>query len=412
MQFPGMFRLRQQFDPMALSDVEGEVRRGVQALLARSKLQPGNTVAITAGSRGIANIAAIIKALADTLKSADARPFVVPAMGSHGGATAEGQVKVLEHYGITEERTGVPIRSSMEVLPVADLELGIPVYMDKLAAEADWVLAANRVKPHTAYQGPVQSGVLKMLMIGLGNHTGAAYYHKAIKDFGFERLVYAVAEKVLADCRVLGGVGIVENAYHQTALIQVSPSEDIVANEERLFAESARLMPTLPFPEIDLLIIDEIGKDISGTGLDPNVVGRENKGNVKVRKILVRGLTEGTQGNACGIGLADLTTRRVVDAMDRTSTYTNSITSDHFLSGAMPMAFDSDRAALEVALDSIGLTPPEKARIVWIRNTLTLDEVLVSEPCMPLLEGREELERVSATFDFEFDNDAWLVSPL
>jgi len=407
-----MMRLRQKFECPRVDDIPGEVERQLAALNLGEKVQPGQSVAITAGSRGIANIAVITKAIVAHFKKLKAVPFVVPAMGSHGGGTPEGQRGILEGYGITSDYIGCDIRASMETVVVDRTPQGIPVHFDKHAFGADHVVVAGRIKPHTGFVGEIESGLHKMMLIGLGKHEGAKVYHRAIMDFSWLEIVQAVAESVLKKCRVVCGVGIVENAYDETALIAGVAPHDFGRRERELLVLAKEWMPRLPFPKVDLLIVDELGKNISGSGMDTNVIGRKYNDhkataadNVSVRTIFVRGLTAETHGNSCGLGMAEFTNQRTIDSVDRRITAINAITGGHAPAAALPVAFDTDKEALEAALTTIGLTPPEDARVLHISNTLHLAEVLASEAYLAAAEQRPDLEILDPPSDMEFDDD-------
>ena len=358
-------------------------------------------MALTAGSRGIANIPVVLRAVADFLKSLEARPFLVPAMGSHGGGTAEGQRRVLESYGITEEFVGAPIRASMEVVSLGASADGYPVVIDRLASEADHIGVIGRVKPHTGYHGGVESGLLKMMMIGLGKHAGAQVCHRIILDEPYEKVVRSVSRTMRARAPIAFGLALVENAYEETARIEGVLPEDFEKREEELLALAKRWLARLPFANADLLIIDEIGKNISGSGMDTNIVGRKRafrlqpmaEGQPQMRHIFVRGLSDRTHGNAAGIGLADFTTTRLVKSMDYRATVVNCLTAGHPEGANLPVHFETDREAIEAALVIIGNRLPEQAHIMRIRNTLAVEEVDVSVPC---LEGGKRRSEFSA----------------
>ena len=274
-QFPRVFRVRQDFDAPEVSDIKKCVTTELERTVA-NRVSAGQSVAITAGSRGITNIASIIRATAEYFLSIGAQPFVVPAMGSHGGGTAEGQRRVIESYGITEEFCGCPIRASMETRIIGEAKEGFPIFFDRHAGEADHVVVCGRVKSHTSFAGDIQSGLMKMMMIGLGKKDGAALYHQAIKEHGFPQIIRSVAPKVIECANILVGLAIVENAKDQTAHIEAVKPEDFQPRETKLLEMAKRWMPRLPFPEIDILLIDQIGKNISGTGMDTNVIGRKH----------------------------------------------------------------------------------------------------------------------------------------
>ncbi len=408
--FPKMLRLRQKFDCPRIADVRDAVEQQLSGLCLADRVKPGETVAITAGSRGIANIAQIIKAIVAHFQNLGATPFIVPAMGSHGGGTAEGQREILAGYDITERYVGAEIRASMVTVVIDQTPQGIPVHFDRHALAANHVVVAGRIKPHTGFVGEIESGLHKMLLIGLGKHEGAKVYHRAIIDASWPEIVEVVAASVLRKCNILCGVGIVENADDETALIEAVWPQDFARRERELLRLARQWMPRLPFAEIDLLIVDELGKNISGSGMDTNVIGRKyndhkatDKDSAAVKTIFVRGLTAATHGNACGLGMAEFTNQRTIDAVDRRITAINAITGGHAPSAALPIAFATDREVLTAALTTIGLTPPEKAKVVQIRNTLQLGEVLVSEAYRPLVAGRADLEIVEPLQDLAFD---------
>jgi hypothetical protein len=416
MAFPRMMRVRQKFDAPKLEDIPAEVDAQLARLNLGEQVRPGQTVAITAGSRGIANIAVIIKAICDHVKGLDGIPIIVPAMGSHGGGTAEGQQTIIEEYGVTEDFTGAEIRSSMETVVVDETSHGIPVHFDKVAYECDHVIVCGRVKPHTGFVGPIESGLHKMMLIGLGKHEGAKIYHRAILDYSFLEIIRAVGESVLQKCSVVAGVAIVENAYDETGMVDAVAPADFYKRETELLEIATAWMPRLPFKQIGLLIIDEIGKNISGSGMDTNVVGRKYNDHsatendvYRVKRIFIRGLTEETHGNACGLGMAEFTNRRTVENVDRNITQINSLTGSHPSAAAIPVYYDTDREVLENALPTVGLVEPENAVVVQIRDTLHLGEVLVSEACLPEVQERDDLELIDGPFDMPFDADGNLL---
>ncbi|MBC8288959.1 MAG: DUF2088 domain-containing protein [Planctomycetes bacterium] len=410
MAFPRMARVRQKFDAPKIDDIPAEVNSQLASLNLGEKVQSGQTVAITAGSRGIANIALIIKSICDHVKSIGGVPIIVPAMGSHGGGTAEGQREIIEGYGVTEEFTGAEIRASMETVIVDETPQGIPVHFDKVAFECDHVVVCGRVKPHTGFVGPIESGLHKMMLIGLGKHEGAKIYHRAILDYSFPEIIRAVADSVLTKCDILCGVAIVENAYDETRTIEAVAPENFYERECELLKLSVEAMPKLPFDFVQLLIIDEIGKNISGSGMDTNIVGRKyndhkatENDNVNVRRIFIRGLTEATHGNACGIGMAEFTNARTAEAVDAKITNINSLTGGHPSAAGIPCHYDTDREVVENALTTVGFVEPENARVVQIADTLHLGEVLVSEACLTEVAERDDLELIDGPFDMPFD---------
>ena len=419
MQFPRMLRVRQKFDAPRLNDIPGEVEAQLARLQLGLKISAGQTVAITAGSRGINNIAIIIKAICQHVLSLGGKPIIVPAMGSHGGGTAEGQRQIIEGYGVTEAFTGAEIRASMETVIIDRTPQGIPVHFDKHAFECDHVIVCGRIKPHTGFVGPVESGLHKMMLIGLGKHEGAKIYHRAIADFTFLDIIRAVAKSVLEKCRIVAGVAIVENAYDETGRIEAVAPHEFYERESELLIVAREWLPTLPFKAVQLLIIDQIGKNISGTGMDTNVIGRKYNDHAatpedgfNVRRIFVRGLTEATHGNATGLGIAEFTNRATVESIDRRITQINCITGNHPSAAAVPAWFDTDREVLENALPSVGIVEPQNARVVQIPDTLHLGEVLVSEAYLDELKSRPDLEIIAGPFEMAFNADGSLVPVL
>jgi hypothetical protein len=407
--FPKTFRVRQTFDATRLDDVPREVHAQLSRLDLGKKVRPGQSVAITAGSRGIANIAAITKAIVEHFQSLGAKPFIVPAMGSHGGGTAEGQRQVVESYGITESFLGCPIRSSIETVVVAHAG-GFPLHFDRTAFEADHVVVCNRIKPHTGFAGPIESGLLKMLAIGLGNPEGATIYHRAILDLGFDRVVRGTAAEILRRCPILAGIGIVENAYDQTARIEAVPPDQFEARERELLTLAKQWLPRLPFSHVDVLLIDRIGKEISGTGMDPNVVGRKFNDHKaaddefpKIKRIAVRGLTPRTYGNATGIGIAEFCRSQLLAEIDVAATRLNGLTSGHVSAVMTPLDYDTDREMLGAALRTIGLADPPAAKLLWIADTLHLTEMECSAAYLVEAKQRPELEILTAPRDLPFD---------
>ncbi|MBX3413611.1 MAG: DUF2088 domain-containing protein [Pirellulales bacterium] len=410
--YPQMFRVRQTFERPRVLDIPAEVKSQLARLSLRDRIQPGETVAISAGSRGIANIATIIKAIVDHLQGIGAKPFIVPAMGSHGGGTAEGQRGILAGYGITESAMGCPIQASMETVIVCQTAEGIPVHFDKHAYGANHVVVCGRIKPHTGFVGDIESGLMKMMLIGLGKHEGAKIYHRAINDYSFGQIVRSVADRVLAECRVVAGVGIVENGYDETALIEAVAPAQFESREKELLVLAKRWMPRLPFRTADVLIIEEIGKNISGAGMDTNVVGRKFHDHKalddewpKVKRIMVRGLTEETHGNAAGIGIAEFCTTRCYEQIDFNITRINCLTGGHPSGAQVPVYYDTDREVLDAALSTCGLREGNASRILWIRNTLHLSEVECAECYLDEARQRDDLEIIVEPREMPFGPD-------
>jgi hypothetical protein len=410
--FPKLVPVLQRFPEDVVEDVEQETLSqlaGLPSLELR-----GKRIAITAGSRGIYGQVAAIKTLVSHLKSKGADPFVVPAMGSHGGATAEGQLAVLESLGITESSVGAPIHSSMEVVEIGRLDENTPVCCDKNAFESDGIVVCNRIKAHTAFAADYESGLLKMMLIGLGKHLGTTAAHK----LGFSRfheVVPAAAQAMLESAPVLFGLGIVENAYNGVAKIEVIPKERIFEREKALLEYSKQLMGKLLVSEIDVLIVDAIGKDISGGGMDSNVTGRSASGvkrdyTPNIGQIVVRDLTKATKGNGIGIGLADITTRRAAEKMNLGITYTNALTARTPITTRVPLIAETDREAIEIACRMAVADENDQIRIVQIANTKQINRIWLSAAYLPEIEQRGDLVIDGEAQSIEFDesgNQLW-----
>ncbi len=401
MKYPHMIRVRQTFNDTTLDNVSEEINTQLSNLKLKTAISPGQTVAIACSSRGIANYSAIVKAVISYLKQLKLEPFIIPAMGSHGAATAAGQQRVLEHLGIVEKEVGAPIRSSLEVMRVGETEDRLPVYLDKLASEADHIILINRIKKHTEFEHEFESGLLKMMAIGLGKQEGAAAYHEAMLTFGYPRVILTVARKIMQSANVLCGLGVVENGYGQTAKIGICRSDDILEMEKGLFKNAKELAPALPFDEADIIIIDEMGKDISGTGFDTKVVGRiglplvaAEPRSPRIKRIVVCDLTQGSEGNAVGVGIADIITQRLLDKIDMDALNINTITGVCPEMGKIPLTTNNDREAVEIAIKCVGLIPVDKLKIMRIKNTALLSEVDVSEAYEEELAKRSDLEFV------------------
>ena len=370
---------------------EGTAAESLASVLRDVSIRPGDSVAITVGSRGINDLVPLVHGIVSAVQRVGGKPFIIPAMGSHGGGTAEGQTLVLRHLGVTEESIGCPVVSSMETVDIGTTVDGVRVVADRHAADADHIILFNRVKPHTIFSGPYQSGLLKMMLIGLGKHTGATLYHGAARLLSFQRVVETAAPLLLAALPIRAGVAVIENEHEQTAEVHCLRPDEFLHREPGLLATADNYMPTLPYDDIDLLIIDEMGKNISGTGMDTNVLRRKHWSDYGTgehpdmggpRRVFVRNLTPETEGNAAGIGLADFTLRRVVDSIDRQATYANALTATRPRGAMIPMWFPCDRESIEQALASTGMSDFANARVVRIRNTLHLQHMMVSEPLL------------------------------
>ena len=399
----------------ALGDLRASVQAHLSSLgLAAEKLR-GRRIAVAVGSRGIANLQQIVRAICGWLQAQGAQPFIVPAMGSHGGGTAEGQRQVLAGYGITEAGVGAEVRSSIETVRLGTTPEGFPVFADRHAWESDGIVVVNRVKPHSDLVGGIESGMLKMLAIGLGKREGATEAHKQFLKCGFEPTIRAVAAKILASGKVLCGFAIVENELHEVADVRAALTENIVAGEESALALARALMPRLPFRRLDLLIEDEMGKNISGAGMDTKVVGRargEAPGQgPDVSLIYARDLTAESGGNAVGVGNADLIHERFFRKIDLQKTYVNALTALNPVGGRLPMHMPTDYAALDFALAHLGSPAPATQRCVWIRNTLSLNCLAISPVLRNEIESPQQWRLGDSPFCAEFDAAGDLRSP-
>lgn len=409
-ELPRFFRVKQSFPRARVEDVPAEVFKQLAVVCNDAKSLKARSVAVTVGSRGVAAIDTITRSCVDFLKQQGAQPFIVPAMGSHGGATAEGQAAVLDRFGINEQSMGCPVRSSMDVVQVCEAQEGFPVYFDKHAASADHVLVVNRIKPHTRFAGAIESGLMKMMLIGLGKQRGAEIYHRVIVNHSFDRIVRSVAKEVVSRCNVLGGLAILENAYEETARIVGLPAVEIEVKEPGLLENVKKWMPRLPFDQFEFAIVDQMGKDISGTGMDTNILGRKRNDhaaiggdNPEVHHIYVRGLTPATHGNASGIGIAELCHQRLVQALDMTATRMNCITAGHVTGAMIPIDFQCDRLAIETACQLAGFVQPQLIPAVWIRDTLSLEEVECSEFFYDAARNESSLEILTKPSELQFD---------
>ena len=417
MDFPHMLRVRQTFNGAALANIAEEIRSQIENLGLEDIVQNGQTVAVACSSRGLSNYSSIVQSVIFSLKQLGLSPFIIPAMGSHGAATAAGQKRVLEHLGINEADVDAPIKSSLEVVRIGETQDHIPVYLDKLASEADHIVLINRIKKHTEFDHEFESGLIKMMGIGLGKQEGAATYHEAMLTFGYPRVLLTVARKVMQHSNLLFGVGSVENGYGQTASIGVCPRDSIEEMEKELFKSAKAFVPSLPFDEADIIIIDEMGKEISGTGFDTKVVGRiglplvtAEPQSPRIKRIVVCDLTEGSEGNAVGVGIADIITQRLLDKIDMDALNINTITGVCPEMGKIPLTLKNDKEALDIAIKCVGLIPKEKLKIMRIKNTSLLSEVDVSEAYKKELSNRTDLEVVIEKRALAFDTDGNLES--
>ncbi len=407
---PRIFKIHQKIATPRLADVPKEMNALLDCFGLPGKIKPGERIALTAGSRGIRDKAKILKVIATRLKALGAKPFLVPCMGSHGGATAAGQVEMLKHLGITEEFIGAPIASSMEVKEIGRTKFGTPVLIDaNICAQADKIIVVNRIKPHTDFDFAIESGLNKMMVIGMGKHKGALMAHRLTIKHGYSTMLSEVQPIILKALPFFFGVGIIENQYDQTASLHLLEPQNFWEGEKPLLKKAKEIMPRLPFKQMDILVVDEIGKNISGAGMDPNVTGRlyfigsPPLQEPKITRIFVRDLTPETEGNAIGIGFAEYTTTRLVKKIDPVPTAINSITGMGPECGRIPITFDQDREALQAAFDNSGVLDAKDLRLVWIKNTLEMEYLWASEPMFNEAKASPLLEVISGLQDIPFD---------
>ncbi|TAM60637.1 DUF362 domain-containing protein [bacterium] len=414
MTYPTLHPLRDLRENRGLEDIAATTAAALEACGLGARIVPGARIAITAGSRGITDIAGVLRAVAAFVRARGGEPFVIPAMGSHGGGTAEGQVTILRELGITETSIATQIHAQMDVVDIGTAG-GIPVVCDALAAAADGIIIVARVKPHTDFTGTIESGILKMSAIGLGKAAGAKIYHSAFARDGYERVIRAVSAVALERLTILAGVAIVEDNRGRTHTIEASAAPDVVAMEERLLCLARELMSTLPFPELDLLIVDEMGKNVSGTGMDTNVTGRATDGRSQkvptplVKRLFVRDLTEASHGNATGIGLADFCSQRLADKIDWQATYLNALTAAQPAAARLPIVCPNDRFAVDNALVAAGIEDGAAARIARIHNTLHMEAIYASPAALRDVTDRERYAAGDECDALTFDQDSNLL---
>jgi hypothetical protein len=415
LHYPPMYPARQLLYSAPIADIPAAVHAELRRAGLAEAIRPGQRVAITAGSRGINNIAAILKATVEAVRQAGGEPFLVPAMGSHGGATAEGQAALLaEGFGVDEQTMGAPVLSSMEVVELGRTERGTPVYLDRNAASADAIVVVNRVKVHTDFSGPYESGLMKMIAIGLGKRAQAESIH-AYGAWGLRTLVPEVARAKMTLAPIRLGLALIEDGYDQTCQIVGLRAEEFSDREPALLQRAREVMAGLPFDEIDLLIVDRIGKEFSGAGMDTNVIGRKRIDREpeferpRVERLIARDLSEETHGNAIGIGLADFIIQRIVDKIDWHATNTNSMVSGFLQRSQVPVVCPTDQAAVEAAYFMLRRKPPEEVRVLRIRDTLHLEHVWISESFLPEARQHPRLELIDKPRPLAFDGSGNLV---
>ena len=393
-----MAKVRQVFDQPEIKDIPAKISEELEKKRLKDRVKPGQRIAVTVGSRGIADIPLILKTIVAELKAVGAEPFLVPAMGSHGGATPEGQIQVLHSLGVTEESVGAPIEASMEVELVGCLPDGVEIYLSRTALKADGIFVVGRVKPHTDFKGDIESGLLKMMAIGLGNQKGAEMIHWHRYD-GYHRILPEAGRLIAEKTNIVMGLALLENAHHKTAEIHALYPEEFYEKEKQLLEAAKDLLPRLPFNDVDVLVVEELGKNISGVGMDTNVTGRfwmpdENDPRApNIKKMAVLDLTEETHGNAIGIGLADVTTRRAYEKIDYHQTYVNCLTQGSGETGKIPPFLANDRDAIATAIRISGPIQPEAARVIRIKNTQELETLYISEALVDELRASPELQK-------------------
>jgi hypothetical protein len=416
MQLPRMILVRQKFPDRRIADVGGEVLRQLSTADFASRVKPGSRVAIGVGSRGIHNIASIVRNVIGYWKDAGMKPFLFPAMGSHGAASAAGQQDVLAHYGITEAEMGCPLISQLEVVSLGKTSDGIEAFMDRVAYESDGIMLVGRVKWHTDFAGKIESGLFKMMAIGIGKFAGAQRYHTYAYRLGLEHVIRTVGRQVLSSGKVLGGLAILEDAWHNTAKLDAVPVEIMEQREEENLALVKSWMARIPV-DADILILDEIGKNISGAGLDTKVANRSVNGaynpwpdTPRFERLFVRDLSELTYNSGVGMGMADVVTDRLVNRIDWEPTWINSLTANTPAAIRAPIHFPTDRECIRRILPTVGKVDLNDVTFAWIRNTMELGRLAVSENLRSAVQANPHAE-IEAVVDFEFDGAQNLISP-
>ncbi|HWR39483.1 MAG TPA: lactate racemase domain-containing protein [Patescibacteria group bacterium] len=412
-QLPRMVKIRQNFKVTEIKDIAPVIREEFAKEGIGDSIREGMRIAVAVGSRGLDRLPELVRCTAEEIKKRGGQPFIVPAMGSHGGATAAGQEKVLANLGVTADSVGCPIISSMEVVEIGKIGNGLPVHMDKHAYEADGIVVINRIKPHTAYRGPCESGLAKMLTIGLGKQKGAETCHV----YSFKHMaehVFEMAKVKLACCKVLFGIGTVENAYDRISTLVAVPARELIETDQKLLFEAQGKMPRILFEQMDVLVVDQMGKEISGDGMDPNITGRfptpYAEGGADANKLVILDLTQETNGNACGVGVADYTTRKLFEKIDFDYTYANLITNTTPLPAKIPMVMADDREALLVAVKTCNARDMSKVKMVRIKDTLHLGEIMISEAFLEAALAHPDITVCGEPKDIEFDADGNLLA--
>lgn len=413
---PRIIKIRQQFPNDTITDLASHIERELDKPTIRGRLSPGMKVAIGIGSRGIGQILEIVKLLVQCLKNRGVDPFVVPAMGSHGGATAEGQLEILESYGISPEVIGAPIMASMDVTKVGTLPDGLDLYFSRAALDAHTIIPINRVKPHTSFQGDVGSGLMKMLVIGFGKHIGASTIHQWGAD-QFSHIIPKAAEFFIQSLPIAFGLAIVENAYGSPSLLEAIPADGIPMREKDLLKQARKEMARLPFLRLDVLVVQECGKNISGPCIDPNVTGRfavrylsRIPVELEIGRLVALSLTKESHGNATGISVCDVITRRLADKINPDHTYVNAITSSAPEAARIPLIASSDLEAISIGVRTCYRVQPSQARLIIIKNTAELHSFWVSEALLKEIQGNPLLVIESEASECRFDSEGNLLA--
>ena len=411
-KLPKMVKIRQKYDSAKIEDLKGFIEEEMDKTIQNKADYQGKSICITVGSRGIPHLDLMVKTIAEKLKEYGANPFIIPSMGSHGGASVEGQIEILEGYGITEKTMGVPIRATLDVVQIGELLDKTPVYCDKYAYESDGIVILNKIKPHTDFRGKHESGLAKMMAIGIANHKGASMFHR-MGFQSFARRIPEVCEVFLQNAKLAFGVGIVQNAYDEISELEIIPTEKFLERDAALLEIAKEKIAKFKNPDFDLLIIDEIGKNISGNGHDPNITGRSNSKGfedvVNIQKLFIRGISKESHHNGAGIKGADITTRRCLNDIDFSSTWTNVATVNILTGGSIPMYVETDLEAIKVCIRTCLGIDYTQAKIVRILNTLHMNEIEVSLPYYETLKDNPEIELLSEPYDMQFDENDFLI---
>ncbi|TXT64688.1 MAG: hypothetical protein BAJALOKI3v1_180051 [Promethearchaeota archaeon] len=409
-KFPKMRFVTQAIRFPEVENLESLITNKLKDFGLNKRVSNGERIALTASSRGIKSQALILRLLVDYLKTLGTKPYIIPAMGSHGGATAKGQMEILKEYGITTQSMGCPIRATMEVVKLGVTEFGTPLVVNKHVLDADKIFIINKINTHSKFVGPVESGLSKMCLIGLGSHQGAKLYHRLIEKYSWTTVIQSLSNLIIEKLPIMAGLAIIQNAYNKVSEIHFLKPEEFVEKEPELLERCKEIKPKIPFNELDLLIIDEMGKNIFGTGMDTQITGKKRNSEMNVQWVFVRDLTEETHGNAQGIGLADFTTKRLVDKIDFSQTYENALTAYRTDSPKIPIFLPTDKDILNKIFDVSGIKNPSEFRIVWIKNTLELGKMLVSEAFFDEIESKINLNSVEGVEDIQFDKQGYLTN--